>query len=126
MANFTKNYETTGNTVDGGQKPKLSKEEILSNVLNDYRANLPETFTKVLCNDGTTQNQTNDPNARVMDACRNNGGRAEKQPVAQAQSKSPTKSIRSIFGKLAGAYNQNLIIAVILVGGYFAYKKFKK
>ena len=51
---------------------------------------------------------------------------AEKQTVAQAQSKSPTKSGSSVFKKLAGAYNQNLIIAVVLVGGYFAYKKFKK
>jgi hypothetical protein len=43
-----------------------------------------------------------------------------------AQSKSPTKSGSSVFRKLAGAYNQNLIIAVVLVAGYFAYKKFKK
>ncbi len=43
-----------------------------------------------------------------------------------APAKVSTKSIRSIFEKLAGAYNQNLIIAVVLVGGYFAYKKFKK
>lgn len=38
----------------------------------------------------------------------------------------PTKSGDSIFPKLAGAYNKNLIIVVVLVAGYFAYKKFKK
>jgi hypothetical protein len=43
-----------------------------------------------------------------------------------AQSKSPTKSGSSVFRKLAGAYNKNLIIAGVLVAGYFAYKKFKK
>jgi hypothetical protein len=51
---------------------------------------------------------------------------ANEQAKAQAQLKSPTKSGVSIFRKLAGAYNKNLIVAVVLVAGYFAYKKFKK
>jgi hypothetical protein len=38
----------------------------------------------------------------------------------------PTKTGVSIYRKLAGAYNKNLIVAVVLVAGYFAYKKFKK
>lgn len=38
----------------------------------------------------------------------------------------PTKSGNAFFSKLAGAYNKNLIVAVVLVAGYFAYKKFKK
>lgn len=38
----------------------------------------------------------------------------------------PTKSGDAFFPKLAGSYNKNLIIAVVLVAGYFAYKKFKK
>jgi Tfp pilus assembly protein PilX len=84
------------------------------------------TSTPVLCKDGTTKNQLSSPTGRYSDACMNNGGRAENQPVAQAQSKSPTKSGVSIFKKLAGAYNENLIIAVVLVAGYFAYKKYKK
>jgi len=37
-----------------------------------------------------------------------------------------TESIDSKIQKITGAYNQNLIIALILVAGYFAYKKFKK
>ena len=37
-----------------------------------------------------------------------------------------TKKQESILGKISGSYGQNLIIAVVLVAGYFAYKKFKK
>ena len=44
------------------------------------------------------------------------------EPVVNA----PTKGKEDITKKLLGAYNQNLIIAVVLVAGYFAYKKFKK
>jgi hypothetical protein len=74
MANFTKNYETTGDTVDGG--------------------------------------------------------RAENQPVQPLSVTNPAPPTKSsgdaFFPKLAGAYNKNLIIALVLVAGYFAYKKFKK
>jgi hypothetical protein len=38
----------------------------------------------------------------------------------------PIKAKEDITKKLLGAYNKNLIIAVVLVAGYFAYKKFKK
>ena len=93
------------------------------------------TYSQVLCKDGTTQNQASSPNARIMDACRNNGGRAVNQPTLVKQTTevvnvSPTKNrdsiSKSLFKKIAGAYNQNLIIAGLLVAGYFAYKKFKK
>jgi len=111
--------------------------------LNLYNNNT--TYTKVICKDGTTKNQPSSPNARYMDVCINNGGvdnqktndnakklmedaiaKSNEDALAQAQSKSPTKNGGSVFTKLAGAYNQNLIIAVVLVAGYFAYKKFKK
>jgi len=104
-----------------------------------------QTSSPVICKDGTKKMQPSSANAKYMDVCRDNGGvdnqktndnakklredalaKSNEDALAQAQSKSPTKSLRSIFGKLAGAYNQNLIIAVVLVGGYFAYKKFKK
>lgn len=39
------------------------------------------TYTKVLCKDGTTKDQPSSPNARYMDACTNNGGRAEIKQV---------------------------------------------
>ena len=99
--------------------------------LGSYTSN--ETSTPVLCKDGTTKNQLSSPTGRYADACMNNGGRAENQtnvgraiPIGQAPANTPTKSGSSVFKKLAGAYNKNLIIAVVLVGGYFAYKKFKK
>ena len=111
--------------------------------LNVYNDNT--TYTKVTCKDGTTKNQPSSPNAKYSDVCMNNGGvdnqktnddakkliadaiaKSNEDALAQAQSKSPTKSGVPIFKKLAGAYNQNLIIAVVLIGGYFAYKKFKK
>jgi len=106
---------------------------------------LNETSEPVVCKDGTKKMQPSSPNAKYMDVCMNNGGvdnqktndnakklmedaiaKSNEDALAQAQSKSPTKSGGSVFTKLAGAYNQNLIIAVVLVAGYFAYKKFKK
>jgi hypothetical protein len=104
----------------------------VKNILEELNKNLglPDnskvTSTPVLCKDGTTKSQTNDPNAKVLDACRNNGGRAENQTFSNVQAQVPTKTGVSIYRKLAGAYNKNLIIALVLVAGYFAYKKFKK
>jgi hypothetical protein len=46
--------------------------------------------------------------------------------ITNGKAQLPSKSKGYYFRKLAGAYNQNLIIAVVLVAGYFAYKKFKK
>jgi hypothetical protein len=54
-------------------------------------------------------------------------GNTYKDNLTQGNSTNvPTKSGGSVFTKLAGAYNKNLIIAVVLVAGYLAYKKFKK
>ena len=96
------------------------------------------TSTKVLCNDGSIQMQPL-TNAKVMDACAKNGGRSANQPIdftkyEQVKAESldkggmyvPTKGKEDITKKILGAYNQNLIIAVVLLAGYFAYKKFKK
>jgi len=69
---------------------------------------------RVLCNNGTY-----DITNGAVAPCDSAGG-------VKDNSKSPTKSGGSVFTKLAGAYNLNLIIALVLVGGYFAYKKFKK
>jgi hypothetical protein len=46
--------------------------------------------------------------------------------VKQQNPQLPTKNTDSVFKKIAGSYNKNLIIAGLLVVGYFAYKKFKK
>ena len=37
-----------------------------------------------------------------------------------------TKKQESILSKISGNYGKNLLIAGVLVAGYFAYKKFKK
>jgi hypothetical protein len=72
------------------------------------------TEFKVACKDGTF-----DIGNGVVAPCVNKGGQKDNSQV-------PTKSGDSIFKKLAGAYNKNLIVAVVLIAGYFAYKKFKK
>ena len=69
---------------------------------------------RVLCNDGTY-----DITNGAVAPCNSSGG-------VKSNSNLPKKGKEDITKKLLGAYNQNLIIAVVLVGGYFAYKKFKK
>ena len=88
------------------------------------------TYSQVLCKDGTTQNQTSSPNARILDACRNNGGRAENQ---QAQSLAVTNAeLLKKNMELSAKKDEKMkqlkygVIAVVLVAGYFAYKKYKK
>ena len=49
----------------------------------------------------------------------------EKQTTSDPMSE-PTKSSTPSTSKLFGAYNKNLILVVLAVAGYFAYKKFKK
>ena len=94
------------------------------------------TYSQVLCKDGTTQNQASSPNAKILDACRNNGGRAVNQPVVNA----PTKEVLSqdkednfyrslgftTSGMIKPKVKGRFFVAVVLVAGYFAYKKFKK
>jgi hypothetical protein len=102
------------------------------------------TYTKVLCKDGSYKNQPSRVNTMYDDACKNNGGRDTEKARQEAQkqieeaikqqanqnTQAPTKNrdsiSKSLFKKIAGAYNQNLIIAGLLVAGYFAYKKYKK
>jgi hypothetical protein len=150
MANIVNN--PSGGSVDGGgAKPtNLSREEILANALNDYRANLPETFTKILCNDGTTQNVGSNPlRGRVDMPCRNNGGVSNNQPIVvkpttdEVKQQSLNLASRGMtqedkFYEMLGIKKTyggwgiqsrplgRLLVLVVLVGGYFAYKKFKK
>ena len=60
-------------------------------------------------------------NAGALEEIDDKGNVINKNEIAP-----PTKSDSPFSAKLLGAYNQNLIIAVVLVAGYFAYKKFKK
>lgn len=109
------------------------------------------TSTPVLCKDGTTKIQQSSPNAEYMDACVNNGGRAVNQPVSVKPRTSEVKQqnllaggnntltaedkfyemlgIKKTDGSGWGLQSRpvgRLLVAVVLVAGYFAYKKFKK
>ena len=67
----------------------LSKTQVLANKLEDYRKNLPlpdnDGVVKfdVLCKDGTTKSQSSSPNAEILDACRDNGGKVNNQPFVK-------------------------------------------
>ena len=99
------------------------------------------TSTPVVCKDGTKKMQPSSPNARYMDVCRDNGGRAENQTVVNAPKEvayssvnlsSEEKFYESLGLKDKGGLTLplkskgRLLVAVVLVAGYFAYKKFKK
>ena len=74
----------------------------------------PETFTNVKCNDGSTQSIGSNPfGGRVDVPCKNNGGVSPNQNTQKPRT----------FIEMNQGY---IIIAVVLVAGYFAYKKFKK
>jgi len=100
--------------------------------------NIDFTKNKVLCNDGTYAYDISSPNATFdySKTCLNHGGKAENkqtQNEGKPNLSTPTKSIGSETQntdskneKTSGAYNKNLIIALVLVVGYFAYKKFNK
>jgi hypothetical protein len=83
------------------------------------------TSRPVLCKDGTTQNQEYSPNAVVMDACRNNGGKAVNQPVPTTTQES-TNNTDVTPQTFLQKNKTNLLIVGALVLGYFAYKKYKK
>ena len=91
------------------------------------------TSTPVLCKDGTKKMQPSSPNARYGDVCRDNGGvdnekarqEAQKQieeALKKANENSQTQKPRT-FIEMNQGY---IIIGLVLVAGYFAYKKFKK
>jgi hypothetical protein len=97
------------------------------------------TSTPVLCKDGTTKNQLSSPMGKYADACVNNGGRAVNQPVvvntevyAKPNLSSEEKFYESLGIKSRGGWSPTVkakgrfYLAVVLVAGYFAYKKFKK
>jgi hypothetical protein len=107
--------------------------------MNPSKSNV--TQTPVLCKDGTTQIQLSSPNAEYMPTCINNGGIAENQTVVNAPKEvayssvnlSPEEKFYESLGlkdkgglTLPLKSKGRLLVAVVLVGGYFAYKKFKK
>ena len=110
----------------------------VKNIFNQGFPDLSKvTSEPVLCKDGTTKNQLSSPTGKYADACINNGGRAENKPVVvntEVYAK-PNLSLEEKFYESLGLKSSmfftlkskgRLLVAVVLVGGYFAYKKFKK
>lgn len=133
------------NTGIASPKPIDWKENI-KNILNVIS-------TPVLCKDGTYDNEINSPNASIDNSktCINNGGRAEVQIPIVVKPSVATKpqnllagsnntlttedkiyemfGIKKTDGTGFGIQSRplgRLLVAVVLVGGYFTYKKFKK
>ena len=84
-----------------------------------------ETFFKVVCNDGTTEMVSNQPKQGMSNlGCTKNGGVSKNQQgVNEGKPNLSTVTDNETFLQ---KHKNNLIIAVVLVAGYFAYKKFKK
>ena len=112
-------------------------------IINDFPVFNKKPSTKVLCNDGSIQFQTNYsnyPTARVMDACAKNGGRSANQPIdftkyeeekfklALEQKKLDAEKAMSDAqkNKTKEPIYYILVTAGVMIAGYFAYKKFKK
>ena len=128
----------------GDLTPEQTK---LTGLTNEILGNV--TSTKVVCKDGTIKYQQSSPNARYGDACVNNGGRAENQPVSVKPTTNEVKQQNLLVGDVLTAedkfyeklgikyHNTHMFgvasrmkgrfyLVVVLVAGYFAYKKFKK
>lgn len=106
-------------------------------IINDFPVFNTKPLTKVLCNDGSIQFQTNNTNARVMDACAKNGGRSANQPkdfliyeqekkLEQAKFDSEKAMSDAQKNKTKEPIYYILVTAGVMIAGYFAYKKFKK
>lgn len=99
----------------------------------------PETFSNVKCNDGSTQSVGSNPlGGRVDMPCKNNGGVSPNQPMVkpttdevkqQNLQRLTSGNAEGNFYRMLGIPSRplgRLLVAVVLVAGYFAYKKFKK
>ena len=88
------------------------------------------------CNDGTFENRDTDYQGRQDVPCRRNGGVSNNQPVVNAPAKEVvSQDSEDKFWRSLGFTQSDMIkpkhkgrfyLVVVLVGGYFAYKKFKK
>jgi hypothetical protein len=132
MANTQTNLEGGAKPLDYGNFMK----ELNKNIGFPDQSNV--SSTPVLCKDGSTKNQLSSPTGRYSDACMNNGGRAENQVVVNTAvyvkpNLSPEEKFYQSLGiTTKGGYDATikakgrLLVAGVLVAGYFAYKKFKK
>jgi hypothetical protein len=149
---FFENINKNRNNILGGvsntqeNSSDFNKQKSLNEILGNV------TSTKVFCKDGTIKFQQSSPNAMYGDACADNGGRAEKEVnnlVAIAPTSESVKQQNLLVGgntltaedkfyeslgikKSSGGWGiqsrpmGRILVAIVLVAGYFAYKKFKK
>jgi len=107
--------------------------------INPYDMYTNVTTTRVLCKDGTVAFESSSENAKYDNSktCINNGGRAEIKPVVNETVKygvikqdAEEKFYESLGLKSSMFFTLKskgrLLVAVVLIAGYFAYKKFKK
>jgi len=105
----------------------------------DWGSGIPKaTQTPVPCKDGTTDFSLSSPNARYDNSkvCANNGGVDTEKARQQAQ-KQYEEALKKQYEEALKQQPQKprtfiemnqgyIIIGVVLVAGYFAYKKYKK
>jgi hypothetical protein len=84
------------------------------------------TSKPVLCKDGTTKIQAISPNARVMDACENNGGRAENQSTTvEYKTATQVEPISDLKYYTSANFLKRASVSIVPVGliGVYCYKK---
>jgi len=88
----------------------------MAQIINDPNGGINSTTSTVLCKDGTTQIQKSSPNAEYMDACINNGGKAENKSTTKPAKDSSKSMTKMHIGLFVGG----------VVVGYFLLKMLKK
>lgn len=110
MANFTKNYETTGDTVDGGGAKPLDFGTV-NYIHSPFGGKLP-----------IVKSTTDEVKQQNLDL-------ASRGDVLTAEDKFyESLGIKKSSGGwgIQSRPMGRILVAVVLVAGYFAYKKFKK
>jgi hypothetical protein len=127
---------------------KLDLSQNSGVVPSNWNINKDVTSTPILCKDGTTKNQLSSPSASYMSACINNGGVALQSGFVKPTSEEVkqqnllvggnTLTTEDKFYEMLGIKKSSggwgiqsrpmgrILVALVLVAGYFAYKKFKK
>jgi hypothetical protein len=123
---ITTGAEAPCSSAGGVKQQSFDWAEVSKNILKiqGFPDTSNVTSTPVLCKDGTTKIQKESPNAEYMDACVNNGGRAEKQPVVkQLQSKEEVaKRVEEEIAKIKFPLKTTLITSAVPLGlAYYSY-----
>ena len=103
---------------------------------NLFSGGFQSTSTPVVCKDGTKKMQPSSPNAKYEDVCRYNGG-VDNEKARQEAQKQYEETLKKQYEEALKQQPQKprtfiemnqgyIIIGLVLVAGYFAYKKYKK